>query len=65
MVTNFDATTQHLVFKPEYAELPIEVIKSGIHYMTIYPDQATQDQMIEYFTTCKLWHLFDIIDNPV
>jgi hypothetical protein len=21
--------------------------------------------MIEYFTTCKLWHLFDIIDNPV
>lgn len=67
MVTNFDASTQYLVFKPEYLTeqpaLPIEVIKNGLLYMTIYPDQATQDEMIEYFTAGHLWHLFDIIDK--
>lgn len=69
MAINFDTSTQYLVFKPEYLieqpPLPISVIKAGTDYLTIYPDQVTQDEMIEYFTTYKLWHLFDIIDNPV
>ena len=69
MEQNFNPETQYLVFRAEYLTeqppLPITVIKNGMNYLTIYPDQTTQDQMIEYFTTCKLWHLFDIIDNPV
>ncbi len=69
MVTNFDAITQYLVFRSEYLTeqpaLPITVIKNGIHYMTIYPDQATQEEMIQYYTIDNLWHLFDIIDKPV
>jgi hypothetical protein len=69
MVTNFDASTQELVFRAEYLTeqppLPIMVIKNGLEYMTIYPDQATQQEMIDCYTTHNLWHLFDIIDNPV
>ena len=69
MVTNFDSNTQELVFRAEYLTeqppLPIMVIKNGINYLTIYPDQATQQEMIEYYTTHNLWHLFDIIDKLV
>lgn len=69
MDINFDIETHHLVFKPEYLTeqppLPITVIKGGIHYMTIQPDQTTQQEMIEYYTIHNLWHLFDIVDNPV
>ena len=68
MVTNFDSNTQELVFRAEYLTeqppLPITVIKNGIEYLTIHPDQATQDEMIQYFTAQNLWHLFDIIDKP-
>ena len=69
MVTNFDSNTQELVFRAEYLTeqppLPIMVIKNGINYLTIYPDQATQQEMIEYYTTHNLWHLFDIVDKLV
>ena len=69
MVTNFDSNTQELVFRAEYLTeqppLPITVIKNGIEYLTIYPDQATQQEMIEYYTTHNLWHLFDIVDKLV
>ena len=69
MVTNFDINTQELVFRAEYLTeqppLPITVIKNGINYLTIYPDQATQQEMIEYYTTHNLWHLFDIVDKLV
>lgn len=69
MVTNFDNNTQELVFRAEYLTeqppLPIMVIKNGINYLTIYPDQATQQEMIEYYTTHNLWHLFDIVDKLV
>lgn len=68
MDINFDINTQQLVFKPEYLTeqpvLPITVIKAGLEYMTIYPDRATQQEMIEHYTVHKLWHLFDIVDNP-
>ena len=67
MVTNFDASIHYLVFKPEYLTeqpaLPIEVIKNGLLYMTIYPDQVTQEEMIDYYTTHNLWHLFDTVDK--
>ena len=69
MGINFDTNTQELVFKPEYLieqpALPILVIKNGLEYMTIYPDQTTQEEMIQYYTVNNLWHLFDIIDKPV
>ena len=69
MEQNFNSELQELVFRAEYlTELPpapISVIKNGINYLTIYPDQATQDEMIQYFTTHNLWHLFDIIDKTV
>ena len=68
MVTTFDSNTQELVFRAEYLTeqppVPITVVKNGMNYLTIYPDQATQDEMIQYFTTYNLWHLFDIIDKP-
>jgi len=67
MVTNFDASINYLVFKPEYLTEqpthPIEVIKNGLLYMTIYPDQITQEKMIEHYTVDNLWHLFDIINK--
>ena len=67
MDINFDTSTQYLVFKPEYLieqpALPITVIKGGIEYMIIDPNNTTQEQMIEYYTMHKLWHLFDIIDK--
>ena len=69
MVTNFDSNTQELVFRAEYLTeqppAPITVIKNGIEYLTIYPDQATLQEMIEYYTTHNLWHLFDIVDKLV
>ena len=69
MDINFDIETRHLVFKPEYLTeqppLPITVIKGGLQYMIIYPDQTTQQEMIEYYTIYNLWHLFDIVDNLV
>jgi len=69
MDINFDASTQELVFQAEYLTeqppLPIMVIKNGIEYLTIYPDQSTQQEMIEYYTTHNLWHLFDIVDKLV
>ena len=69
MVTNFDINTQELVFRAEYLTdqppAPITVIKAGVDYLTIYPDQSTQQEMIEYYTIHNLWHLFDIIDKPV
>ena len=69
MVTNFDAATQELVFRAEYLTeqppLAITVIKNGIEYLTIYPDQSTQQEMIDYYTTHNLWHLFDIVDKLV
>jgi hypothetical protein len=69
MVTNFDESIHYLVFRSEYLTeqpaLPIEVIKRGVHYITIQPDQATQEEMIQYYTTDNLWHLFDIVDKPV
>ena len=69
MVTNFDASTQELVFRAEYLTeqppLPITVIKNGLLYMTIYPDQSTQQEMIDYYTIQNLWHLFDIVDLSV
>jgi hypothetical protein len=69
MVTNFNSNTQELVFRAEYLTeqppAPISVIKNGIEYLTIYPDQTTQEEMIYYYTTHNLWHLFDIIDKPV
>lgn len=68
MDINFDIETQHLVFKPEYISmqpaLPITVIKGGIEYMIIDPNNTTQEQMVEHYTVHKLWHLFDIVDNP-
>lgn len=69
MGINFDTNTQELVFKPEYLTeqpaLPITFIKNGIEYLTIYPDQTTQEEMIQYYTVNNLWHLFDIVDKPV
>jgi hypothetical protein len=69
MGINFDTNTQELVFKPEYLTeqpaLPIEVIKNGLLYMTIYPDQTTQEKMIEHYTVDNLWHLFDVVDKLV
>ena len=69
MVTNFDSNTQELVFRAEYLTeqppLPITVIKNGMNYLTIYPDQSTQQEMIDYYTTHNLWHLFDIVDKLV
>lgn len=69
MVTNFDSNTQELVFRAEYLTeqppAPITVIKAGVDYLTIYPDQATQQEMIDYYTIHNLWHLFDIIDKTV
>jgi len=69
MEQNFNPETQYLVFRAEYLTeqppLPITVIKNGIEYLTIYPDQTTQEEMIDYYTTHNLWHLFDIIDKPV
>ena len=69
MVTNFDAATQYLVFRAEYLTeqpaLPITVIKNGLEYMKIYPDQTTQEEMVQYYTIDNLWHLFDIVDKPV
>ena len=69
MVTNFDSNTRELVFRAEYLTeqppLPITVIKNGIEYLTIYPDQSTQQEMIDYYTTHNLWHLFDIVDKLV
>lgn len=69
MDINFDIETQHLVFKPEYLTeqpaQPIKVIKNGLEYMTIQPDQTTQEEMIQYYTVNNLWHLFNIVDKPV
>lgn len=69
MGINFDTSTQELVFRAEYLTeqpaLPITVIKNGLEYMTIYPDQTTQQEMIQYYTVNNLWHLFDIVDKPV
>ena len=69
MVTNFDESTHYLVFRPEYLTeqpaQPIKVIKNGLEYMTIQPDQTTQQEMIQYYTINNLWHLFDIVDKPV
>ena len=68
MEQNFNSELQELVFRAEYLTeqppAPITVIKNGINYLTIYPDQATQQEMIEYYTIHNLWHLFDIIDKP-
>jgi hypothetical protein len=69
MEQNFNPETQYLVFRPEYLTeqppAPITVIKNGMNYLTIYPDQATQQEMIDYYTIHNLWHLFDIIDKTV
>jgi hypothetical protein len=52
MDINFDASTQELVFRAEYLTeqppAPITVIKNGLSYLTIYPDQTTQEEMIDY-----------------
>ena len=67
MAINFDRTTQYLVFKTEYLTespaLPIVVRKDGQEIFTIYPDLTTQVEMVEYFSTHNLWHLFDILEN--
>lgn len=67
MAINFDRTTQYLVFRTEYLTespaLPIVVRKDGQEIFTIYPDLTTQVEMVEYFSTHNLWHLFDILEN--
>lgn len=67
MAINFDRTTQYLVFRTEYLTespaLPIVVRKDGQDIFTIYPDLTTQVEMVEYFSTHNLWHLFDILEN--
>jgi hypothetical protein len=67
MAINFDRTTQYLVFKTEYLTespaLPIVVRKDGQDIFTIYPDLTTQSEMIDYFLTHNLWHLFDVLEN--
>jgi len=67
MVINFDRTTQYLVFRTEYLTespaLPIVVRKDGQDIFTIYPDLTTQEEMVDYFLTHNLWHLFDILEN--
>jgi hypothetical protein len=67
MAINFDRTTQYLVFRTEYLTespaLPIIVRKDGKYIFTIYPDLATQSEMVDYFLTHNLWHLFDILEN--
>ena len=69
MEQNFNSELQELVFRAEYLTeqppAPITVIKAGVNYLTIYPDQATQQEMIEYYIIHNLWHLFDIIDKTV
>ena len=67
MAINFDRTSQYLVFRTEYLTespaLPIVVRKDGQEIFTIYPDLTTQVEMVEYFSTHNLWHLFDILEN--
>jgi len=67
MAINFDRTTQYLVFRTEYLTespaLPILVRKDSQDIFTIYPDTATQEEMVDYFITHNLWHLFDILEN--
>ena len=67
MAINFDRTTQYLVFRAEYLTespaLPIIVRKDGQEIFTIYPDLTTQEEMVNYFLTYNLWHLFDILEN--
>lgn len=67
MAINFDRTTQYLVFRAEYLTespvLPIVVRKDGQDIFTIYPDLATQSEMVDYFLIHNLWHLFDILEN--
>ena len=67
MAINFDRTTQYLVFRTEYLTespaLPIVVRKDGQDIFTIYPDLTTQEEMVDYFSTHNLWHLFDILEN--
>jgi hypothetical protein len=67
MAISFDRETQCLVFRPEYLTetpaLPILVRKDGRDVFTIYPDTATQEEMVDYFVTHNLWHLFDVLDN--
>jgi hypothetical protein len=66
MAINFDRTTQYLVFRAEYLTespaLPITVRKDGQDIFTIYPDLTTQEEMVDYFSTHNLWHLFDILE---
>ena len=67
MAINFDRTTQYLVFRTEYLTespaLPIVVRKDGQDIFIIYPDLTTQEEMVDYFLTHNLWHLFDILEN--
>jgi hypothetical protein len=67
MAINFDRTTQYLVFRAEYLTespaLPILVRKDGQDIFTIDPDSITQEEMVYYFITHNLWHLFDILEN--
>ena len=67
MAINFDRTTQYLVFRTEYLTespaLPIVVRKDGQDIFIIYPDLTTQEEMVDYFSTHNLWHLFDILEN--
>ena len=67
MAKNFDRATQYLVFRAEYLTespaLPIVVRKDGQNIFTIYPDLATQSEMVDYFLIHNLWHLFDILEN--
>jgi hypothetical protein len=67
MAINFDRTTQYLVFRAEYLTespaLPILVRKDSQDIFTIYPDLTTQEEMVDYFSTHNLWHLFDILEN--
>lgn len=67
MAINFDRVTQYLVFRVEYITespaLPITVRKDGQEIFTIYPDSTTQAEMVDYFLTYNLWHLFDVLEN--
>lgn len=67
MAINFDRATQYLVFRAEYLTespaLPITVRKDGQEIFTIYPDSTTQAEMVDYFLTHNLWHLFDVLEN--
>ena len=64
MAINFNSETQFLTFKIEYlTETPpsiISVMKNGVEIFLIDPSSCTQDEMITYFTSYNLWHLFDI-----